>query len=63
MSYFCLGLSILQNGKIPQFIEHNILEELFSDKETASKCIRNLREGLAGLGLIRVSWNPTLNSL
>lgn len=48
------GLSILQNGKIPAFI-NDLEDQIFSMAETNSESIRNLQIGLDWLGLYTVS--------
>ena len=47
------GLSILQNGKIPVFI-NELEDQIFSFALTHSECINNLRTGLDWLGLYTV---------
>ncbi|XP_070560094.1 uncharacterized protein [Ptychodera flava] len=48
-----IGLSILQNGKLPQFMNSNTVEELFHSSDP-SPCILNLRNGLAKLGIYQI---------
>jgi hypothetical protein len=50
---FIIRLSILQNGKVPQFIPENILHAIFSENEV-SPAITNLREGFVKTGLYQV---------
>ena len=47
------GLSIVQNGKIPQFFSEDQLEEIFKGK-SSSPAIVNLQKGLAKLGIYQV---------
>ncbi|XP_069109504.1 uncharacterized protein [Argopecten irradians] len=49
-----LGLSILQNGPLPTFIRHDVLNELFSNDESQSSCIQNLRIGLDEVGIYQI---------
>ncbi|KAL5007947.1 hypothetical protein ScPMuIL_013528 [Solemya velum] len=50
-----IALSILQNGKLPKFMEENIVTDLFShDSLNASKCIKMLRQGLDDLGIYQI---------
>ena len=49
-------MSVLQNGKIPNFIPENILQELISFSED-NKMISNLRKGMTELGLIQVTYS------
>lgn len=51
-----VGLSILQNGKIPQFHSEEILSGIFDDQEP-QPCIAYLGNGLAKLGIIQVIFN------
>jgi hypothetical protein len=45
---------MLQNGKIPKFLEEDVLKELVSADPPSSACIRNLRKGLDALGMYKV---------
>ena len=47
------GLSIVQNGKIPQFFSEDQLHEIFQGK-SASPAVTNLQKGLAELGVYQV---------
>ena len=49
-------MSVLQIGKIPNFIPENILQELISFSED-NKMISNLRKGMTELGLIQVIYS------
>ena len=40
-----MGLSVLQNGKIPSFLSEEQLQELIDDSSEHSPCIVNLRNG------------------
>ena len=51
---FITALSTLQNGKIPKFLEEDVLKELVSADPPSSACIRNLRKGLDALGMYKV---------
>ena len=46
-------MSLLQNGKSPNFMSEDILNQLFSFSED-NEIICNLRKGIAELGLIQV---------
>jgi len=48
-----MGLSIVQNGKIPQFFSEDQLDEIFQGK-SASPAATNLQKGLAELGVCQV---------
>lgn len=48
-----LGLSILQNGKLPQFLSDKIVREIFIVDEK-SKCIKYLIQGFEKLGIYQV---------
>ncbi|XP_006815367.1 uncharacterized protein LOC102808559, partial [Saccoglossus kowalevskii] len=50
-------LSLLQNGKAPQFLEEKITNEIFRDISPASvsPCLVKLREGLDELGIYQLS--------
>ncbi|XP_061170625.1 uncharacterized protein LOC133180021 [Saccostrea echinata] len=47
------ALSILQNGKIPTFLEPEVIQKIFSDS-TDHPCITSLRQGLETLGLYTI---------
>lgn len=47
------ALSILQNGKIPEFLEPDAISELF-DSEQPDPIIQMIRNGIDVLGLYRV---------
>ncbi|XP_061167403.1 uncharacterized protein LOC133176276 [Saccostrea echinata] len=52
-----IGLSILQNGPVPKFLDENILNRLFlnsNSEDFESACVHNLKKGLDCLGLIKV---------
>lgn len=48
-----MGLSILQNGKIPQFFPENILKEL-ANGHSSSSCVRNLIRGFHKVGVLQL---------
>ena len=50
--YF-LGLSILQNGKLPQFLGEQFIQEIFNSAHP-SPCMLSLHHGLAELGIYQV---------
>ena len=52
------GLSIVQNGKIPQFFSEDQLDEIFKGK-SSSPAIANLQKGLAKLGIYQVPLTAT----
>lgn len=47
------GLSILQNGQIPQFLREDNLQEIFFS-DHPSECLLQLRNGLAEMGIYQV---------
>jgi len=47
------GLSIVQNGKVPQFFSEDLLDEIFQG-ESSSPAVGNLQKGLAKLGIYQV---------
>ncbi|XP_056003517.1 uncharacterized protein LOC125657381 [Ostrea edulis] len=47
------ALSILQNGKIPTFLDPDVIQKIFSDS-TDNPCITSLRGGLETLGLYSI---------
>uniref|UniRef100_A0A8W8J7A0 HECT domain-containing protein n=1 Tax=Magallana gigas TaxID=29159 RepID=A0A8W8J7A0_MAGGI len=49
-----MSLSVLQNGKLPKFMDPAILEDVFRDEDGSSDCIKNLRKGLNCLGLVKI---------
>ena len=52
---FLLGLSIVQNGKIPTFIGVVIKRKVFSSELEANEaCISELQEGLKKVGIYQV---------
>ncbi|XP_063400103.1 uncharacterized protein LOC134684725 [Mytilus trossulus] len=48
-----LALSMLQNGKIPQFLDFSLVDELF-ESSSPSLVVLNLRKGLDSLGLYKI---------
>ena len=49
------ALSILQNGKLPQFIPDDVIALMFDVNNTSpSPCIENLRNGLKNVGIFQV---------
>ncbi|XP_028415611.1 uncharacterized protein LOC114538969 [Dendronephthya gigantea] len=48
-----MGLSILQNGKLPQFIPPDVISALF-DVNVKLACIENLRTGLKKVGIFQI---------
>ncbi|XP_070581511.1 uncharacterized protein [Ptychodera flava] len=46
-----MGLSIIQNGKIPEFLGEDTLQELIHGSVQPSRCITNLKDGLNKLGI------------
>jgi hypothetical protein len=51
--HFISALSILQNGAFPNFMDENVLQELWHS-ETPSPSIIKLRQGLNTLGIMEV---------
>lgn len=49
-----MGLSVLQNGKIPTFLSEEQLQELIDDSSEHSPCILNLRNGLRKVGVLQL---------
>lgn len=55
LPFLITGLSILQNGKVPQFVEEDILQEIFSNATMPpNSAIKHLRNGLKCLGIHQV---------
>jgi hypothetical protein len=48
-----VGLSVLQNGKLPQFLSKNIIGGIF-DPNCTSQSLINLRKGLGKVGIFQV---------
>lgn len=48
-----MGLSVLQNGKIPQFFSEEMLKEL-ANGYSQSPCMRNLQKGLRKVGVLQI---------
>ena len=48
-----MGLSMLQNGRVPHFLTEEIIKETFMT-ESPSQCIANLRAGFAKVGLFQI---------
>ncbi|CAC5360399.1 Retrovirus-related Pol polyprotein from transposon 297 [Mytilus coruscus] len=61
------ALSILQNGKVPQFMDTETLDKIFGDEPLnleENGCICSLREGLDTLGIVEAVRNlPTLRHI
>jgi hypothetical protein len=55
MLYF-LGLSILQNGKLPQFLSDKIIHDIFVAEEK-SQCVKYLIQGFEKFGIFQVDFN------
>ena len=51
--YVHTGLSILQNGKLPQFVPPVIISEMFNEN-CKLPCIESLRIGLKKVGIFQV---------
>ena len=49
-----MGLSVLQNGKIPTFLSEEQLQELVDDSSEHNPCIVNLRNGLRKVGVLQL---------
>lgn len=49
------GLSIVQNGVIPKFLNEEVMKELF-EESSSQQCIVKLRNGLAKLGIYQVQF-------
>ena len=57
ISMLCFaGLSILQNGKLPQFFSDNIIQDIFIAKDK-SKCVKYLIQGLEKIGIFQVDFS------
>ena len=54
LPFLITGLSILQNGKLPRFLEEEILEEIFSTSSKPNSAIQHLQNGLKCLGIHQV---------
>ena len=49
-----MGLSVLQNGKIPTFLSEEQLQKLIDDSTEHSPCIINLQKGLHKVGVLQL---------
>lgn len=49
-----MGLSVLQNGKIPSFLSEEQLQERIDDSSEHSPCLVNLRNGLRKVGVLQL---------
>ena len=65
---FCLDLSILQNGDIPQYIGEQNRSEIFLAENSSLICLQQIRKGLKELGFYQVRgpnwvllWKSSLN--
>lgn len=54
LPFLITGLSILQNGKLPRFLEEEILEEIFSTSSKPNSAIQHLQNGLKCLGIHQI---------
>lgn len=55
-----MALSVLQNGKIPTFLDEEQLQAVSGNANTSSRCLTNLSRGLDKLGLVKIARNlPT----
>ena len=52
-SFVIVGLSVLQNGKLPQFLPEDTINSIFNADSTSQSLI-NLKKGLEKLGLFQV---------
>ena len=52
-SVACVGLSTIQNGKVPRFMTEEIINEVFHSAEP-QLCVAKLRDGLAKVGIVKV---------
>jgi hypothetical protein len=52
-----MALSVLQNGKMPRFLDEDQLQAVLGDGKTSSKCLTNLSQGLNKLGLGEIAKN------
>ena len=50
-----LGLSLVQNGKIPTFLNDEIKKKIFTPEVASEACITELQEGLKKVGIYQVS--------
>ena len=49
-----MGLSVLQNGKIPTFLSEEQLQERIDDSSEHNPCVVNLRNGLRKVGVLQL---------
>ena len=62
LSCFPAGLSILQNGKVPQFLDEVMIEQIFFsgnaevDENKNRTPISELRKGLEEMGIVQVKY-------
>ena len=55
-----MALSVLQNGKMPRFLDEDQLQAVLGSGKTSSSCLTNLSQGLDKLGLGEIARNlPT----
>ena len=54
LPFLITGLSILQNGKMPRFLEEDILQEVFFPSSMPNSAIQHLQNGLKCLGIHQV---------
>lgn len=49
-----MGLSILQNGKIPRFMEEDMLKNVFGQRSDM-RCVKDIQDGLSEVGVYQVA--------
>lgn len=53
-SLYFLGLSLLQNGPLVQFLTEDMLNNIFTRERPSSPALRGLQIGLEALGIYQV---------
>ena len=58
LTHHCVGLSIVQNGKLPTFLTEEMLQAIFSRNTPLEPCLKALQNGFKEVGIhqVRVSY-------
>ena len=54
LTCLCLGLSIIQNGKLPTFLTEEMLQAIFSRITPLELCVKALQNGFKEVGICQV---------
>ena len=57
LPFLCLGLSIIQNGKLPTFFTEEMLQAIFSRITPLEPCLEALQNGFKEVGIYQVRVN------